>query len=110
MIERINRVALHIWQYVTIDIQRHAHSGVPEHLRHHFRMDTAKEQEGGGGVSQIVEANGRQSCPGQQWRKVPLQDVVPTDRMSDGVGEDASLILPCLFGGFAQGELAGTVR
>jgi Overcoming lysogenization defect protein-like, TOPRIM domain/AAA domain, putative AbiEii toxin, Type IV TA system len=43
----VNRIALHVGQHVTVDVEGHADSGVPKHLRHHLRMDTPQQQQRG---------------------------------------------------------------
>src|SRR5262245_60859406 len=108
-IQRINRIARHVWQHMAVDIERHADCRVPKHLRHDLRMDTPQQQQGGRGMPQVVESYRGQPRFGQEWSEVPLQGVISPDRNSDGIGEDEAPVLPRLFGDIALGELTGAV-
>ena len=62
VVEGIHGLLLHRRQYVGVEVQGHGDVAVAEQLADDLWMDTLTEQEGGAGVAQLVELDGRYAC------------------------------------------------
>lgn len=66
----------HAGYHVAVGVEGDADVGVPEHLGDDLRVDALREQQGGAGVPQVVEANVRQPRLLEERLEVPRDEVL----------------------------------
>ena len=54
VIHFIHCITVHLWQHMTIDIQRRADVAVPEYLLYHFRRNPHAQEDSGCAFSALV--------------------------------------------------------
>jgi hypothetical protein len=65
-----------------------------QHLTDDLGMDPLVQEQGCGGMAQIVKPDLRQSRLGEQRAKAPVEDMVGLQWTANGIGEDHIVVFP----------------
>ena len=76
-IECLGRLPLHRRRDVRVEVERRADLRMPEHLRDDLRMHALAQQQGRGGMAEVVKANAGQASALQQRLERPALAVCP---------------------------------
>ena len=57
LLDGLDRLLLHIWQEVGVDVQGDAYGGVPEHLGDDLRVHVAGEEQRGARMPEVVDTD-----------------------------------------------------
>jgi hypothetical protein len=77
LVHDIGRTTQHVGQDVGIQIQRDRDRRVSEHLGGHLRIDATTQEQGCGGVTQVMETDRRQSGALEEWSEPVLAPASP---------------------------------
>lgn len=98
--EEVDGVSLEVEPCVGVDGGGDADVRAAEKFLDHDEVNVLFQEQGGGGVWYVVEADAAQPCPVEEWAKAP-GEVGGVERAAGGRGEDEPAVRPARSGGLA---------